>query len=158
MKVKVVKWCLTLCDPMDYTVHGILQARILEWVAFPFSRDLPNPEIESRYPALRADSLPAEPQNRRWNNVFKCQERRIVDSKLYCYWHIQCHPVFFMFMAKGQTRGKEATYWMPVDLQILTLWVLSFRICFHMVKIFRARTTRGPKSPLHQKPNLKISE
>ena len=27
--------CLTLCDPMDYTVHGILQARILEWVAFP---------------------------------------------------------------------------------------------------------------------------
>ena len=28
----------TLCDPKDYTVHGILQARILEWVAFPFSR------------------------------------------------------------------------------------------------------------------------
>ena len=27
-----------LCDPMDYTVHGILQARILEWVAIPFSR------------------------------------------------------------------------------------------------------------------------
>ena len=30
--------CPTLCDPMDYTVHGILQAIILEWVAFPFSR------------------------------------------------------------------------------------------------------------------------
>ena len=30
--------CLTLCSPMDYTVHGILQATILEWVAFPFSR------------------------------------------------------------------------------------------------------------------------
>ena len=29
---------LTLCDPLDYTVHGILQARILEWVAVPFSR------------------------------------------------------------------------------------------------------------------------
>ena len=36
--VKVAQSCLTLCDPMDYTVHGILQARILEWVAFPFSR------------------------------------------------------------------------------------------------------------------------
>ena len=36
--VKVVQSCLTLCDPMDYTVHGILQARILEWVAFPFPR------------------------------------------------------------------------------------------------------------------------
>ena len=29
---------VSLCDPMDYTVHRILQARILEWVAFPFSR------------------------------------------------------------------------------------------------------------------------
>ena len=38
VKVKVTQLCLTLCDPMDYTVRGILQARILEWVAFPFSR------------------------------------------------------------------------------------------------------------------------
>ena len=37
-KVKVTQLCLTLCDPMDYTVHGILQARILDWVAVPFSR------------------------------------------------------------------------------------------------------------------------
>ena len=38
MWVKVAQLCLALCIPMDYTVHGILQARILEWVAFPFSR------------------------------------------------------------------------------------------------------------------------
>ena len=39
MKVKeeVTQFCPALCDPMDYTVHGILQARILEWV-IPFSR------------------------------------------------------------------------------------------------------------------------
>ena len=37
-EVKVAQSCPTFCDPMDYTVHGILQARILEWVAFPFSR------------------------------------------------------------------------------------------------------------------------
>ena len=36
-EVKVTQSCLTLCDPMD-CIHGILQARILEWVAFPFSR------------------------------------------------------------------------------------------------------------------------
>ena len=41
--MKVAQSCLTLCDHMDYTVHGILQARILEWVAFPFSRGLPDP-------------------------------------------------------------------------------------------------------------------
>ena len=35
--------CLTLCDPMDYTVQGILQARILEWVAFPSSRGTSQP-------------------------------------------------------------------------------------------------------------------
>ena len=38
VKVKVTQSCPTLCDPMDYTVNGILQARILELVAFPFSR------------------------------------------------------------------------------------------------------------------------
>ena len=37
-EVKVTQSYLTLCDPMDYTVHGILQAGILEWVAIPFSR------------------------------------------------------------------------------------------------------------------------
>ena len=37
VKVKVTQLCLTLCDPMDYTVHGILQARILEWVTILFS-------------------------------------------------------------------------------------------------------------------------
>ena len=45
VKVKVAKSCLTLCDPMDYTVHGILQARILEWLAIPSPRDLPNPGL-----------------------------------------------------------------------------------------------------------------
>ena len=37
-EVKVSQLCLTLCDPIDYTVHGVFQARILEWVAIPFSR------------------------------------------------------------------------------------------------------------------------
>ena len=42
-KVKVAKLCLTHGDPMDYTVHRILQARILEWVAFSFSRGSSQP-------------------------------------------------------------------------------------------------------------------
>ena len=58
--VKVAQSCPTLCDPVDYTVHGILQVRILEWVAFPSPGDLPNPGIEPRSPALQADSLPAK--------------------------------------------------------------------------------------------------
>ena len=42
-EVKVTQSCLTLWDPLDYTVHGILQARILEWVAVPFSRGSSQP-------------------------------------------------------------------------------------------------------------------
>ena len=38
VKVNVAQSSPTLCDHMDYTVHGILQARILEWIAFPFFR------------------------------------------------------------------------------------------------------------------------
>ena len=48
MKVKVTQLCPTLGDPMDYTVHGILQARILQWVAFPFSRESSQPRDQTQ--------------------------------------------------------------------------------------------------------------
>ena len=59
------KWfqsCQTLFDPMDYSppgssLHGILQARILEWLSFPSRGDLPKPGIEPGSPALQADAL-----------------------------------------------------------------------------------------------------
>ena len=48
-EVKVTQSCLTFCDPMDYTrVHGILQARILEWVDFPFSRKSSQPRDQTQ--------------------------------------------------------------------------------------------------------------
>ena len=43
LKVKVAQSCPTLCDPMDCPVHGLLQGRILEWVAIPFSRGSSQP-------------------------------------------------------------------------------------------------------------------
>ena len=64
VKVKITQSCLTLFKPMEYSVHGILQARILKWVAFPFSRKSSQPRIEPRSPTLEADSLPAEPQGK----------------------------------------------------------------------------------------------
>ena len=56
--MKVTQLCPTLCDPMGYTVHGFLQARIREWVAFAFSRGSSQP----RSPTLQVVSLPAKPQ------------------------------------------------------------------------------------------------
>ena len=46
--------CPTLCNPMDYTVLGILQARMLEWVGFPSPGDLSSPGIKLRSPTLQA--------------------------------------------------------------------------------------------------------
>ena len=48
MKVKVTQSCLTLCDPMDNTVLEILQARILEWLAVPFSRGYSQPRDQTQ--------------------------------------------------------------------------------------------------------------
>ena len=66
VKVKVAQSCPTLCDSMDYTVHGILQARILEGVAFTFSGESSQPR-DSTSPVLQVDSLPAEPQGKSKN-------------------------------------------------------------------------------------------
>ena len=49
MKVKVAQLHPTLCNPMDYTVHGILQARILEWEAIPFTRGSSQPRDRTHY-------------------------------------------------------------------------------------------------------------
>ena len=80
LKVKVTQSCPTLCDRMDYTLHGILWARIPEWVAFPFSKGSSHP----RDPTLQVDSLPAESQGKPKNTgvdslsllqgVFRTQE------------------------------------------------------------------------------------
>ena len=68
LNAHLLQSCSTLCDTIDCSppgssVHGIPQARILEWVALSFSRDLPNPGIEPMSPAspgLQEDSLPSE--------------------------------------------------------------------------------------------------
>ena len=78
MKVKVKSLShVPLCDSMDCSppgssVHGILQARVLEWFPFPSPGGLPDPGTELGSPALQADALPSEPQGshypQRWGN------------------------------------------------------------------------------------------
>ena len=70
--MQLAQSCPTLCDPVDCSpagssVHGILQARILEWVAISISRDLPNPGIKPGSPALQADALSSEPAGKPYN-------------------------------------------------------------------------------------------
>ena len=69
---KSLQLCLSLCDPMDCScpgssVNGILQARILEWVAKPSSRGSSQPRIKPRSSTLQADSLLSEPPGKPMN-------------------------------------------------------------------------------------------
>ena len=66
----VTQSCLTLYDPRDYTVNGILQTRIQEWVVFPFSRVSFQPRDRTQVSLLQADSLPAEPPAKRVRALF----------------------------------------------------------------------------------------
>ena len=50
VKVNVIQLCPTLCDPIDYTVHEIAEARILEQVVFPFSRGSSQPRDQTQVP------------------------------------------------------------------------------------------------------------
>ena len=57
-------------NPPRFFIHGILQARILEWAAIPSPGDLPDPGIEPGLPALQADSLLAEPPGKHTKKHF----------------------------------------------------------------------------------------
>ena len=68
-EAKVTQLCPTLWDPMDYTVHGVLQARASGWTAFPFSRGSSQPRDRIQASGTAGDSLPAEPPGKaNWKN------------------------------------------------------------------------------------------
>ena len=87
---KCLKWrsevawsCPTLCNPLDcslpgFSVHGILQARILEWVTISFSRGFSQPRDEPSSPALEADTLtseqPGKPKKMLRNHKYMCKD------------------------------------------------------------------------------------
>ena len=104
LKVKVAWSSLTLCDPMDHTVHGILQARILEWIAFPFSRDLPNPGTEPRSSHIAGRFFTS------WatRKTLKEYWHGLTGGEVFVYSHLQSeqslllhHAFFFSLILKG---------------------------------------------------------
>ena len=82
----VTQPCPTLCSPMDRSppgpsVHGILQASILEGLPFPSPGDLPHPGIKHGSPTLQASSLPSEPSRESWEGQKGGLEtHRVVDK------------------------------------------------------------------------------
>ena len=71
VKVNVTQLYLTFCEPMDYRVHGILQAKILEWVVVPFSSGSSQPRDRTQVSHIAGISLPAEPSGKTYRKKEK---------------------------------------------------------------------------------------
>ena len=98
------------CSPPGSSVHGIPQARILEWVAIQSPGDLPNPGIEPRSPALQADSLLSEPPGK----LFILERVAMPSSRGYSQprdWtqisHMHCMWILYYLSHKGSPRILE---------------------------------------------------
>ena len=106
MKLKVTQSCQILYDPMDCTLHEILQARILEWVAVPSSRGSSQPGIKPRSPTLQADSLAAEPQGKPKNTGVGGLSllQRIFPTQESNWGLLHCRGILFQLSYRGVYR------------------------------------------------------
>ena len=110
-KVLVAQSCLTLWDPMDYnppgsSVHGILQAEILEWVAFPFSKGFSWFRDWTQVSCIEADYLLSEPPGKLGNRI--CHFQR--------FFFFNCHEIFSC---------KEALQVIVLSRDRYHLWVVN---------------------------------
>ena len=92
----------TLCDPVDYTVHGILQVRILEWVAFPFSRGSSQPRDQTQVSRI-ADSLPAEPQGK--HSSLNCSAKTAEKAQYPPIPSLLSYQMSTVYKAQGLSKG-----------------------------------------------------
>ena len=125
VKMLVTQCCPTLCNPMNCSPPGssvrkIVQARILEWVAIPFSRGSSQHTDQTRSPALQVDSLSSEPP---WkpHSVFYNSTKTS-----YEYLHVSCSicaPIlpFFLLLCCDKSRGFHLTDWALASGRFQTL-------------------------------------
>ena len=126
---KVTQSCPTLCDPKDYAVHGILQARILEWVAFPFDRGSFQPRNQTQVSCIAGGffttwatreaqehcsgypiSSPADHPDQELNlDLLHCRQilykTELSGKPTFPYTFTQIHQLFFFFFFNIYTFG-----------------------------------------------------
>ena len=117
VKVKLAQSCPTLCKPTDYTVHGILQTRILEWVVFPFSRGSSQPRDRTQVSHIAGDYLLSEPPRKPKNTgggslsllqwIFLTQE---LNRGL-----LHCRQI--LYQLKLPRKPASNPYWLPAALR-----------------------------------------
>ena len=127
--MKFTQLCPTLCDPTDYPVHGILQARILEWVAFPFSRGSSQPRDRTQVSQIAGGFFTSwatrEAQSRAYSDINKAVIELSLWSHIISYTYLynsiliailggryQKYPPIFLF-GVGARNSKYRTEWKP---------------------------------------------
>ena len=125
----VTQLCPTLHDHMDYSpsVHGILQARICEWVAMPSSRRSSQP----RSPALQVDSLPCEPQGSPHIGNYRVSRRTV-------WYRRSLLIIYFLYRMIVHWSGDCAftdhvaenamIMWLIVHSQVISVWSPSWSV------------------------------
>ena len=112
--------CLTLCDPMECTVHGILQSRILEWVAFPFSRGSFTPKkMRSCWKILRSDRVYLY----RKSNGDRASKRHQMMSNVHTTQGLNphCRQVLYQLSYQGNLVQNRCSYLLSKWIHIETL-------------------------------------
>ena len=105
-QVKFARSCPTLCEPIVYTVHGILQARTLEWVAFPFSRGSSQPRDQTQVSRIAGWFFTPEPLGKPKNTgvgslslfqqIFPTQESN--------WGLLHCRQILYQLICKGSPK------------------------------------------------------
>ena len=127
------------CSPPGSSVHGILQARILEWVAILFSRDLPDLEIKPGSPALQEDSLPSEPPAKPKNQMWTFTKTEILKLPT-------CPGTCTLSVAPESVVFPSPSYF-AIILQTLWFMVLKVTFIFPFISFFCSTSWLKPQSP-----------
>ena len=150
--MKFAQSCLTLCGPMDYTVYGILQVIILEWVAFPFSRGSSQPRDWTQVSHIAGDSLPAEKQGKPNNTgvgslsllqrIFPTQKSNqdlLHCRQIYILWNIiqPYKGMGFWYMLQHEWNLKYSAKWNKPDTKDKYCMIpLMWGTCAKLLQLF----------------------
>ena len=158
LKVQVAQLFPTLCNPMDcrlsgFSVPGILQARILEWVTSPFSGGSSQPRDRTQISHLQADSLPSEPPGKPKSTgmgslsllqrIFPAQELNL--GLLLCRWILyqlshQGSPRILEWLAYPFSSGpSQPRNWTKVSCfagGFFTSWAIISEMKYHLFLVF----------------------
>ena len=131
MKVKVTQSCLTFCDPLDCTVHGILQARILEWVTSPFSRGSSQPRDRTQVSCIAGGfftSWATREAQKYWSGSLSLLQRIFPTQEL--KWGLLlCRWILYQLSYQGSPKALKLYIRKIMQVNYSIAWGRNFTVC-----------------------------